>query len=169
MIELRVLSPDDWITWRELRLAALADAPYAFGSRLVDWQGEGDHEERWRARLAVPGSYTVAALLDDVPVGCACGMPAGDGGAAELTSMWVSPAVRGRGVGDRLVTAVERWARDVGAAVLRLTVAEGNDAASALYKRHGFRWTGVRRLMPDGVRAELGMEKSLRDPAADET
>ena len=35
MIEVRVLVPDDWRTWRELRLAALAEATYTFGSRHV--------------------------------------------------------------------------------------------------------------------------------------
>ena len=63
MIELRVLTPDDWRTWRRLRLAALAEAPYAFGSRLADWQGDGDREERWRARLGIPGSFNVVAVL----------------------------------------------------------------------------------------------------------
>lgn len=51
-----MLTPDDWPIWRELRLAALAEAPQAFGSRLADWQGEGDREERWRDRLSIPGS-----------------------------------------------------------------------------------------------------------------
>ena len=35
MIELQVLTPDDWRTWRRLRLAALAEAPHAFSSRLA--------------------------------------------------------------------------------------------------------------------------------------
>lgn len=96
MIELQVLSPDDWPIWRELRLAALADAPYAFGSRLADWQGEGDREQRWRARLALPGSYAVAALLDGEPVGSAGGVSGVDDGVVVLVSMWVSPAARGR-------------------------------------------------------------------------
>jgi hypothetical protein len=64
VIELRVLTPDDWPSWRELRLAALAEAPYAFGSRLADWQGDHDREQRWRDRLGIPGSYNVIAVLD---------------------------------------------------------------------------------------------------------
>jgi len=36
MIEARVLSEDDWKLWRELRLAALTEAPYAFGAQLSD-------------------------------------------------------------------------------------------------------------------------------------
>ncbi|WP_328710440.1 GNAT family N-acetyltransferase [Microbispora hainanensis] len=102
MIELRVLYEDDWPIWRELRLAALAEAPYAFGSTLSEWQGEGDREERWRARLAMPGSHNVIATIDDRPVGMAAGIPAETADEAELISFWVSPSVRGKGVGEPL-------------------------------------------------------------------
>ena len=34
-----------------MRLAALPDAPAAFGSKLAKWSGTGDAEQRWRARL----------------------------------------------------------------------------------------------------------------------
>ncbi len=161
MITLRVLTPDDWAIWRELRLAALADAPYAFGSRLSDWEGEGNREDRWRARLEVSGSFNVVAMLVGQPVGMASGVPASDG-VAELISMWVSPAARGRGVGDQLVRAVERWARQVHAEVLQLAVAQGNDNAEALYRRNGFRETGkLGDLMPGGVSREYIMAKTL--------
>jgi ribosomal protein S18 acetylase RimI-like enzyme len=162
--EIRVLVPDDWKTWRELRLIALEEAAYAFGSRLADWQGDGDREERWRARLEIPGQHLVA-MLDGRPVGIASGVPTDDAGVAELISMWVHPTARGKGVGDELIRAVERWARATGAAVLRLTVMDGNAAAAALYERNGFRYTGeLGDVLADG-RRELVMFKPL-PPAA---
>jgi len=168
VIEVRGLSPDDWAVWRVLRLAALAEAPDAFGSQLADWQGEGDREDRWRSRLSIPGSYNIVALLDDQPVGMASGVPTTDDGVVELISMWVAPTARGRGVGDALVREVERWGRDVGARVLRLDVAEGNRAASGLYQRNGFGYTGEQgELMADGIRRERVMAKQLHPRLTD--
>ena len=162
MIELRVLDPGDWQVWRGLRLAALAEAPYAFGSRLADWQGEGDRAERWRDRLALPGSYNVVALLGAEPVGMASGVPDDEPGVVELISMWVSPAARGRGVGDRLIHGIEQWAGQEQAKVLRLSVMRGNEPAERLYRRCGFTVTGVPgEVVPDGVRHEDVMEKTL--------
>ena len=161
MIELRLLTPGDWEVWRELRLAALAEAPYAFRSRLADWVGEGDRAERWRARLSIPGSFNVVAVLDGEPTGMASGVPAGDG-VAELISLWVSPAARGRGVGDQLMQAVERWASQERMATLRLAVVRGNANAAALYLRNGFAPTGEPGdPMPDGVPQNI-MAKGLR-------
>jgi ribosomal protein S18 acetylase RimI-like enzyme len=147
MTEVRVLTPGDWRLWRELRLAALAEAPYAFGSRLADWQGDGDREERWRARLAIPGAVNLVAMLAGTAVGMASGIPDAPG-TAELISMWISPAARGRGAGDALVAAVERWARELPAARLRLAVAPGNQHAVALYLRHGRTRAGASRSWP---------------------
>lgn len=160
-----MLTPDDWRRWRELRLAALAEAPYAFSSALADWQGDGDREDRWRARLEIPGSLNVIAVLDGQPAGLATGAPAAPG-EAELMSMWVSPQARGRGIADQLVAAVERWARQLPVAVLRLAVTEGNEHAAALYLRHGFTFTGeTGDLLPDGIRRDQIMAKTL-SPAA---
>ncbi|OMI39822.1 GNAT family N-acetyltransferase [Streptomyces sparsogenes] len=155
MIELRVLTADDWPLWRELRLAALADAPYAFGSRLADWQGEGDREERWRARLEIPGSYNVVAVLDGKAVGMASGVPGPRAGVVELISMWVDSHARGRGVAGHLVRAVEEWGLEAGAEVLRLNVMPDNARALAFYRRVGLTEAGEE----DG---EVAMEKALR-------
>ncbi len=164
MLRLRVLDdPDsDWPLWREVRLAALTEAPHAFKARLADWHRGG--EERWRARLGTPGAYNVVALLDGRAVGVASGLPGeGDGGRTwELRSVWVGPEARGRGVADRLVAAVERQARQAGATEFKLAVLPGNDAAIALYRRHGFVATGeCGDVLPDGVTRERVMAKAL--------
>ncbi|WP_433130874.1 N-acetyltransferase family protein [Micromonospora sp. CA-240977] len=158
MIEMRVLTPDDWPTWRDLRLAALTEAPGAFGSRLADWQGEGDREQRWRDRLSIPGSHNLVAVLDRRPVGMASGVPTADPLVRELISMWVHPDARGKGVADRLVDEVARWARESGADRIRLSVMPDNARAKALYRRIGFRMTDeTGDLLPDGVRHEQVM------------
>lgn len=163
VIEICRLSPDDWELWRTLRLAALEEAPHAFGSQLADWRGEGDREERWRSRLGIPGSYNIRAMLDDQAVGMASGVPTADDGVVELISMWVSPTARGSGVGDALLCEVERWGESVGAHTLRLDIADGNGAAAVLYRRNGFSFTGeLGDLMADGVRRERVMAKDLQ-------
>ena len=160
MIELKSVGPDDWKLWRELRLAALAEAPYAFGSQLVDWADAP--EERWRERLSVPTAYQVIASLDGTPVGMAGGFRADEPGVAELVSMWIAPAGRGQGVGDALMAAIEDWARAAGARVLKLSVVDGNDPAHNLYLRSGFADTDeLGDLMPDGVHCEIVMRKAL--------
>jgi ribosomal protein S18 acetylase RimI-like enzyme len=161
VIDIRELTAEDWPIWRELRLAALAEAPSAFGSRLVDWQRAP--QIRWRERLSIPGSYNLVANLDGRPAGMASGIPAEDDpDVIELISMWVSPAARGQQVGDRLVTAVVDRARDLGASRVVLAVAADNPAATALYHRNGFQGTDEPpRPMPDGARCELVMVKPL--------
>lgn len=162
MLELRTLEADDWPLWRELRLAALAEAPYAFGSTLAQWQGSGDREKRWRARLSIPGAYDLVVLLDGLPVGMASGVPGEGAENVELISMWVNPTARGKGVGDYLIQAVERWAAERGATTLRLSVMPDNRKATALYERHGFTDMGEPGdLLPDGVGRERVMAKSL--------
>jgi GNAT superfamily N-acetyltransferase len=136
VIELNDIGADDWKLWRELRLAALEEAPYAFGSTLADWVDAP--EQRWRDRLSVPGAYQVIASLDGTPIGMAGGMPKDDSPTPELVSMWIAPAGRGYGVGDALMAAVEAWARGTGTDALMLSVAVGNEAAHKLYLRNGF-------------------------------
>jgi ribosomal protein S18 acetylase RimI-like enzyme len=163
VIEIRALTPGRWQVWRELRLAALAEAPAAFTSRLADWR-DAD-EDRWRDRLAIPGSVNLVALRDGTPAGLASGMP-GQDGTPHLGSLWVRPADRGKGVGDRLVQAVAEWAGRQGAAELRLTVAEDNEKAAALYRRNGFADTGELESRPNGAFQAKVMVKQLRPPAS---
>lgn len=151
-MDVRVVGTDEWPMWRDVRLAALTVSPEAFKSRLEDWERGG--ERRWRERLAMPGAYNIVAQRDGAAVGVASGVPGADGDV-ELRSVWVDPDARGCGVAGRLIAAVEAWARETGARTLRLSVLRGNDGAMALYRRHGFAFTG------ESDDRELVMAKAL--------
>ncbi|WP_431782112.1 GNAT family N-acetyltransferase [Streptomyces chumphonensis] len=166
-VRIQALTPDEWPLWRELRLRALEEAPYAFGSTLAEWTGDGDREARWRARLNVPGSRSFLAVFDRLDgldgqyVGMAGGLPGATDNVVELVSCWVAPEARGRGVGDALLLAVEDFARASGAATLELAVYQDNAPAIALYGRNGLVDTGLRGdVAPDGHR-ELVLRKRL--------
>jgi GNAT superfamily N-acetyltransferase len=138
------LAAADWAALREVRLAALRDAPEAFGSTAAE--AEKLAEEEWRRRLEQRAVFL--ARVSDQRVGLAAGIGGDRPGEAELVSMWVAPAWRGHGVGDRLVEAVLVWAAGEGFASVGLWVAQGNARAERLYARHGFAATG--RVQPMG-------------------
>ena len=100
MLVIERIDAEAWRVYRDLRLAALADAPSAFGSRLERERALGDGD--WRERLARRAQFV--ALLDGLPVGTIGCRPEGDH-VSELVSLWVAPEARGSGVADRLVTA----------------------------------------------------------------
>lgn len=137
-MEIVQLVPEDWATFRALRLAAVADAPYAFSSTLA-WERQHD-EAGWRARLATRTQFA-ARDGEDHWLGTAGAF--GDGPSIDLVSMWVAPDARGRGIGAALVERVIEHARAIGAGAIYLMVTEGNTAAAQLYARCGFAWTGV--------------------------
>jgi ribosomal protein S18 acetylase RimI-like enzyme len=138
VIDVLVLTPDDWRLWRKLRLAALAEAPGAFGSSLAGWSGSADTEQRWRARLAnVP--LNLALTVGGEPVGMVSATAPGLDEEVELISLWVAPAGRGRGVGDEAIRQVAAWANDQHPRhALVLSVKTDNRPARGLYARHGF-------------------------------
>lgn len=165
-IELRRVTAEDWAVWRPVRLAALADAPQAFGSRLEDWQDAAEH--RWRTRLSLPGAVDLLAVEDDVPVGMASGVPDPDDSAlAELISMWVAPDARGRGLVALLVDEIARSLAAQGIEHLELSVMPDNDRARRAYERIGFAATDIPGdRLPDGrhetvMRRELTAERTL--------
>jgi GNAT superfamily N-acetyltransferase len=139
-ISVRRLGPDDWQTWRDVRLAALAEAPHAFASSLAKEQGYD--EAGWRDWLHPDRGMKAVAHAQMAAVGLiGAWLPEDRHGAVELYSMWVQPAWRGRGVGDLLVTEVLDWARACQHSRVDLWVIEANPTAERLYRRHGFRPT----------------------------
>jgi GNAT superfamily N-acetyltransferase len=150
---IRRLAPDEWQVFREVRLAALRDAPYAFGST---YERESVADERnWRERLA--NRTQLVAEIEGGVAGMAAGIRSDESSAA-LISMWVAPPARGKGVGSRLVNAVLDWAEQEGYDSVSLWVTDGNVVAERLYERCGFTRTGaVQPVHPNEPRVEYEM------------
>jgi ribosomal protein S18 acetylase RimI-like enzyme len=62
---------------------------------------------------------------------------------ATLVGMYVEPESAGRGIGRELVEALLQDARADGLSLIVLTVTDGNDRATGLYERFGFKSFGV--------------------------
>ena len=60
-------------------------------------------------------------------------------GVGSIKRLWVSPEVRGAGVGRRLLFALEKEAAGLGMALLRLETNRSLHEAQALYRRNGYR------------------------------
>lgn len=162
---IRRLQAHEWPLYRRLRLRSLADAPHAFGSTLAleaSWQ-----PALWMARLvAASTSGRDCPLVAEAAhaAGAAVGLlwakcdPA-DAGIVDLFQMWVAPDARGCGVGASLLDAAIGWARSIGAHDVRLGVVTGNDAATRLYARMGFRAVGAPAPIRPGAHA---LEQTMR-------
>jgi GNAT superfamily N-acetyltransferase len=141
-MDVRRMTPDDWQTWRDARLASLADAPYAFGSTLA--LEEQFDEADWRMRLHPGNGMAAVAFLGADAVGTIGAYLPRDSDDPVLVAAWVHKDARGRGVGDALVAEVLDWAREHAYEQVYLRVADGNDAARNLFLRNGFTPTGIR-------------------------
>lgn len=95
-------------------------------------------------------------------MGTAGGIASTVDGAAELISMWVAPAWRGRGVASQLVEAVARWAGSEAFSEVRLWVVEGNTRAEKAYAKSGFSRTGGEQPVREGeATMEIEMSRWL--------
>ena len=169
MVMVRETVMDDWQALRDIRLAALRDAPDAFASTYAEQAAF--EETEWRQRIARGGTFLAfvpEADASDVPeadasepAGLAGGYQQGPG-TVGLISMFVRPRARGRGVGEALIAAVLDWARTRNATSVHLWVTETNKPARLLYERCGFSLTGERQPLPSNPAVgEVAMTYSL--------
>jgi DNA-binding MarR family transcriptional regulator/GNAT superfamily N-acetyltransferase len=88
--------------------------------------------------LTPPAGVLLVATLHDEPVGCGA-LKYHGASPAEVKRMWVSPAVRGLGLGRRLLGELEARAAARGVRVLRLETNNALAEAIALYRSAGYR------------------------------
>ncbi|MEN8144539.1 MAG: helix-turn-helix domain-containing GNAT family N-acetyltransferase [Gemmatimonadota bacterium] len=107
--------------------------------------------------LKPPRGAFLVARLDGRPVGCGAvkGLSPGVG---SIKRMWVSPAVRGIGIGRRLLQQLENEAAKLGFGLLRLETNKNLDEARKLYRRNGYQEVGA---FNDDPYADHWFEKNL--------
>lgn len=135
-ITIRRTEEADWLELKAIRLAALSDAPLAFGVSHATALTYTDQQWRERASGRGPATYLLAYAS-----GQAVGMAAGvlDSAAQfNLIAMWVAPPFRGTAAAARLVGAVKAHAAAQGHARIVLGVAPDNARAVSLYQKAGF-------------------------------
>lgn len=91
-----------------------------------------DHE------LVPPAGLLLVATRHGEPVGCGA-LKFHDDAPAEVKRMWIAPAVRGFGLGRRLLAELETHAAAHGARALHLETNRTLDEAIALYRSAGYR------------------------------
>jgi len=140
---IRPTTEDDWAALKAVRLAALLDAPTAFGVSYQAAAAQG--EAQWRERAAVarggkPKSEFWLAFADAAQRE-ATGMIGGvvdAHGHYNLIGMWVAAAQRGSGAARGLVDAVKARAVTLGHRHIVLDVAPDNARAARFYLNQGF-------------------------------
>ena len=146
---------DQWQILKDVRLRALEEAPYAFGTTLSEGQKRTDRDWQDMARdhaTLSDRAYFMAYVGDD-PCGMAgCYRRTSD--IVMLTAMWVAPEVRGQKIGEQIVRAVIEWARESGATTLEAWVSE-NNPARIFYKKVGFEETSTTELLRSDSKIQM--------------
>jgi len=148
-MEIRRIRADEGLQLKALRLRALADSPMAFGSTLAREQAYSDALWHERAASGAAGDKVVTFVADDDNrlLGMAAGLAADAESPQDpiMVGVFVDGTLRRQGIGAALVKKVIDWARARGSARLLIWITAGNEPALALYRRYGFRATGVKR------------------------
>ena len=114
----------------------------AYASSLVTdlpYQGFEAEIEAMPGKYAPPsGELLLARDSNGTPVGCVGLRPTEPPGCCEMKRLYVSPEVRGFGLGERLVDAVVKEAERIGYREMRLDTLPSMAGAIALYRKLGF-------------------------------
>ncbi|MFI7130438.1 GNAT family N-acetyltransferase [Nonomuraea sp. NPDC050153] len=114
------------------------------------------------AELRPPAGLLLVAELHAEPVGCVAVKLHRAAGSAEIKRMWVDPAVRGLGLGRRLLAEAEGKAAAHGIRTLRLETNRALAEAVALYRACGYREVAA---FSEEPYAHHWFEKRLPGPA----
>ena len=151
--EIHTLTPDEWQRCREIRLAGMLDAPYAFGST---HEGELAQEDSWWQQRVADFHWVVAndgqadvslAMLAIQRLPESTEFVEGldldrDTDYPWIRSVWTHPDARGRRLVDALCLHLCEVAKSRGYETMVLGVRAENERAFKAYQRMGFNLAG---------------------------
>lgn len=141
VITIRRLRPGEVDLFRELRLTALHDAPYAFPSTYEVALNRSAESWREQAERTTQGTdrATFIAFSEDIPIGMTALYRSEDNiDVGELLQVWVSPEHRGTQLAWDLMDAIFEWARENSFRKVIAGVTKGNGRALKFYIKYGF-------------------------------
>ena len=143
-ITVRLLGDDEWQSYREVRLAALRDAPEAF---VATFEEEDAFDEAyWRERMVRAHRIVAERDGESEAVGVvSLGLHEDDPGTGEVFGLWTAPTVRGERVARGLVSAAAEQSTADGCRLLYFWVGSDNASAVGFASSFGFRPTATRR------------------------
>ena len=137
-VHIRPLAPEDWETVRAIYLAGIATGNATFETSAPAW-------DEWN-RAHLPG-FRLVATAGEAVVGWAALSSVSArsvyAGVAEV-SVYVAPALYGRGIGRALLETLVRESEQNGIWTLQASVFSENSASISLHKSCGFREVGTR-------------------------
>jgi GNAT superfamily N-acetyltransferase len=141
VITIRRLQTGEVSLFKQLRLKALQEAPYAFPSTYeaaLQRSAESWREQAERTAQG-PDRATFLAFSEDVPIGMAALYRDEDKvDVGELLQVWVSPESRGTRVIWDLMDVIFGWARENRFQRILAGVTKGNARALTFYINYGF-------------------------------
>ncbi|EKO3559106.1 GNAT family N-acetyltransferase [Vibrio metschnikovii] len=134
----KILKPQDSLKYRELRLESLRLYPEAFGS---DYRTQSQLPKLFFEQMIEKESndhIMLGAFYNNELVGLCGLLSLEQSHSLELVQMYVSPNVRGKSIGQTLLTKAKSVLQDRNGDRLELTVYSGNLAAIKSYEKFGF-------------------------------
>ena len=132
-----VMSPASAAARHVLRAYFAEVASRYYGRPATDEEVAAAMREEPSDDLTPPRGLLLVASEHDAVLGCA-GLRLLPGGIGEVTRVFVLPAARRRGLGSRLLDALETHARAHQVTTLRLDTRRDLVEARRLYTRHGY-------------------------------
>jgi ribosomal protein S18 acetylase RimI-like enzyme len=141
MISIRRISIGEYKLYRQIRLASLKEAPYAFSSTYESALGRSKVSWKDQADGSAQGSDKAIfiAVSDNVLIGIAAiYRTEGNPENGEVLQVWISPEYRGKQVSNLLFDELFKWAKVNKFTAIDAKVIQGNERALYFYHKYGF-------------------------------